>query len=77
MYVQWNPGLTICQGDVKIKSLNRDILRKCLKILLYRDKGDVHLFTACYLINLYIHLNSIQEAFKDIQTKETIKRQRG
>ena len=32
-------------------------------------------FTACCLINLYIHF-STQEAFKDIQTKETIKRQR-
>ena len=24
--IQWNPGLTICQGDVKIISLNRDIV---------------------------------------------------
>ena len=24
--VQWNPGLTICQGSIKIVSLNRDIV---------------------------------------------------
>ena len=24
----WNPGFTICQGDSKIKSLNRDIFVK-------------------------------------------------
>ena len=24
--LQWNPGLTICQGNVKIISLNRDIV---------------------------------------------------
>ena len=24
--IQWNPGLTICQGRVKITSLNRDII---------------------------------------------------
>ena len=24
--IQWIPGLTICQGDVKIISLNRDIV---------------------------------------------------
>ena len=24
--VQWNPGLTICQGDVKMISLNQDIV---------------------------------------------------
>ena len=24
--IQWNPGLTICQGNVKIISLNRDIV---------------------------------------------------
>ena len=24
--VQWNPGLTICQGNVKIISLNPDIV---------------------------------------------------
>ena len=24
--VQWNPSLTICQGDVKTISLNRDIV---------------------------------------------------
>ena len=55
---------------------NNDILRKFLKISLYRDKDDVHLFTGCYLINLYIHFPT-QEALKDIQTKETINRQRG
>ena len=26
MVIQWNPGLTICQGIVKIISLNRDIV---------------------------------------------------
>ena len=81
--LRWNPGLTICQGDVKIISLNRyrlslyrGILGTFPKISLYRDKGDVRPFTACCLINLYIHF-SAQEAFKDIQTKETVKRQRG
>ena len=24
--IQWNPGLTICQGSVKVISLNRDIV---------------------------------------------------
>ena len=46
------------------------------KSLGHRDKGDVRVFTACYLLNLYIHFSTL-EAFKDIQTKETIKRQRG
>ena len=73
---QWNPGFTICQGDVKIISFKPEYRYIVLKISLYRDKGDVRLFTACYLINLHIHF-STQEAFKDIQTKETIKRQRG
>ena len=45
------PGLTICQGDVKIISLNRDIVilrfLKFLKISLYREKGDVRVFTLC------------------------------
>ena len=45
--LQWNPGLTICQGSVKMISLNRDIVivefsvikGKFLKISLYRDNG--------------------------------------
>ena len=54
----------ICQGSVKIISLNRniviaeiqfnDIVRKFLKVSLYPDKGDNRLFTARYLIDLYM-----------------------
>ena len=60
--IRWNPGLTICQGSVKIIPLNQDIViaefpvydivSKFLKISLYRDKSDNRLFTARYLINL-------------------------